>query len=274
MADLVRDHEALLLDAYGVLVDGSGALPGARELVLDLHERGASYLLLTNDASRLPSTLEARFSRLGLPIPGERILASGDLLAAFFRTEGLDGARTVVLGPADSVELVRRAGGDVVPASPGEALDVLAVCDEAGFPFLDTLEAATNMLFTALEAGRSPRLVLPNPDLLYPKSGREFGYAAGSIAQMIEAALALRFPESALRFERLGKPHAPIFEEACRRLGTKDAVMVGDQLATDILGARDFGLPSALVGWGLARLEELARSEVQPTYVVERLEPR
>lgn len=46
--------------------------------------------------------------------------------------------------------------------------------------------------------------------------------------------------------------HAPIFEEAVRRIGSRRVAMVGDQLATDILGARRCGIDAVLVGTGLA----------------------
>jgi len=111
-------------------------------------------------------------------------------------------------------------------------------------------------------------LVLPNPDLIYPKADRGFGITSGSIALIFEAALQLRYPGHAgLCFERLGKPNADIFQEALRRSGTNNMVMIGDQLETDIRGANAFGLDSVLVGTGITdpTTADLPH-QPQPTY--------
>ena len=124
----------------------------------------------------------------------------------------------------------------------------LVGCEEDGFPFLEGLARTLSALYARLDRGDPAHLILPNPDLVFLKSAGEFGIASGSMALMFEAALALRYPERAdLQFLRLGKPYAAIFDEALRRSGTRDMVMIGDQLATDIRGAREFGLDAALV---------------------------
>ena len=157
-----------------------------------------------------------------------------------------------MLGPADSARYVADAGGEVVP--PDEAFDVLVIGDESGFPFLDWADAALSSLFVSIDRGRPVHLVVPNPDLIYPGGGG-FGFAAGTIANMFEGALALRYPDRPeLRFARLGKPNTPIFEDAIRRLGTSRAVMVGDTLETDIAGARAAGLDAVWIETGVTSI--------------------
>jgi ribonucleotide monophosphatase NagD (HAD superfamily) len=252
---LVERYAALLLDAYGTLVSTTGALPGAIALVERLERTGKPYLVLTNDAAKLPGTAAARYRAFGLPLRSERILGSGLLLDAHFAAHGLAGARCAVLGPADADDHVRRAGGDVVPISA--AFDVLVVADQSGFDFLPGMDAALSSLFAAIDAGRPLHVVVPNPDLLYPAAPGRFGFAAGTMALMLEAALARRYPHRpASAFVRLGKPHAPMFEAAVARLGTRDAVMIGDQLETDIRGAAEYGLDTALVRGGVSIVSE------------------
>ena len=247
--DLLDRYEALLFDAYGVLVHGGGALPGARELLGRLNREGRPYFIVTNDASKLPATAAARYQRFGLPLDGSRILTSGMLLTPHFAAAGLRGRRCAVLGPADSARYVVDAGGAIV--SPAEAFDVLVIGDESGFPFLDWADAALSSLFASIDAGRPVHLVVPNPDLIYPGGGG-FGFAAGTIANMFEGALSLRYPgRPDLRFVRLGKPNTPIFEDAIERLGTSRVVMVGDQLETDIKGARAAGLDAVWIETGV-----------------------
>jgi len=270
---LVARYDALLLDALGVLIAEGAALPGAAALIARLNATGKPYLVVSNDASKLPETASARFRALGLDIGPERILGSGMLLARHFAVHGLAGKRVAVLGPPGSVHFVARAGGIVVPWD-GE-FDVLVIGDESGFPFLEGVDAALSSLFRLLDRGERVHVVVPNPDLVYPRAGGDFGIAAGSLALMFEAALALRYPGRAdLGFVRLGKPHAPIYEEAVARLGTRNAVMIGDQLETDVRGALAFGLDAALVAGGVSRYDPDAVPPARrPTWLLDSLLP-
>ncbi len=267
---LIERYAVLLLDAYGVLVHSSGALPGAAQLIRRLNRSGKTYYVITNDASKLPATGAARYRGYGLDLDPERIITSGSLLAPHFAAHGLVGRRCAVLGPADSMAYVEQAGGRLV--SPTDGFDVLVVCDESGFPFLETVDAALNGLLAALDRGQVVHLILPNPDLIYP-SAQGFGIASGSVALMLEAALRIRYPgRPELRFTRLGKPHRAIFDEALRRSGTRDMVMIGDQLETDIRGARAFGLDAALALTGVTVDGAAAASaDARPTYVIRSL---
>ena len=271
---LLADYSVLLLDAYGVVVHSSGALPGARRLIESLNRQKKPYFILTNDASKLPATSARLFNNFGLPIPPDRIITSGSLLTDYFARHQLRGKHCAVLGPQDSIRYVELAGGVVV--EPTAEFEVLIIGDEAGYPFLETIDTVLSGLFNLLDRCADVHLLLPNPDLIYPKGGDGFGIASGSIALMLEAALQQRYsfrPE--LKFVRLGKPHAAIFEEALRRSGTRDMVMIGDQLETDIRGAVSFGLDSVLIGTGVAGTKLLpCDTTMQPTYYLDGLNPQ
>jgi HAD superfamily hydrolase (TIGR01450 family) len=270
LADLVERYTALLFDAYGVLIAHDGALPGAPAVIDDLNARGKPYLILTNDASRTAETSSRRYRSMGLDIEPGRILSSGLLIGPYFQARGLRGARTVVLGPAESMAMVAEAGGRVVVLDDVVDADVLIVCDEAGFPFLPWLDRALSFLYRRFDRGAPVHLVVANPDLVYPASPGRYGFTAGALALLLEKALQTRYPDRGLVFEGLGKPHPRMFEEAARRLGTRDLLMIGDQLGTDIAGAVRFGIDAALVAGGLVR--DLENVEHPPTYLLEPLE--
>jgi HAD superfamily hydrolase (TIGR01450 family) len=265
---LVERYDAFLLDSYGVLVNSDRALPGAIAFVERLEREGKAWLVLSNDASRLPSSAAARYRKLGLPIDEGSILTSGDLVAPHVRATGLAGARGIVLGPPDSCELVRRAGVEVVAFDHPEP-DALFVCDDEGYPFLPALEQVISTIIARHETGHPVALVLPNPDLIYPRGPSLIGITAGSVALVIESALRLRFFARCPTFARLGKPHPPMFEEAARRLQITDrrrAVMLGDQIATDVTGAEAFGLDSVLLGTGLSDIHAELGDGPHPTW--------
>ncbi len=269
--ELVDDYDVILLDAFGVLVHAQAALPGARQLIDHLCAGERRFFVVTNDASKQPDASAERFQRFGLAIEAEQIITSGSLLSPHFERAGLVGARCMVLGPADSAQYVSDAGGVVVAPSVDESYDALVVCDDAGYPFLDTMDIALTALFRHIDRGDEPALILPNPDLLYPKGDSQFGFTSGAAAMLLEAALERRYPARELRFTRLGKPHAPIFEEAKRRAGGGTMLMIGDQLETDIAGAIGAGIDAALVA-GVSRWEESAkRAKVWPTQLISSL---
>lgn len=268
LAEVLASHAVPLFDAYGVLVDASGARPGAPAVIQRLLDAGRTFFVLTNDGSRLPATCASRYRRVGLPIEAEQVISTAGLLPRYYLDHGLAGARTLLLGPDDARRAIEAGGGEVVDAQ--EEIDVVVVADEAFQPLLPRCDDALSAVGRELERGRRPRLVLLNPDLIYPRGDGGFGLTAGSIAAMLEAGWALRYPEIAPRFERLGKPHAPIFEEAVRRAGTRDLVLLGDQLETDIRGANRFGIASALVLGGVSRWPVPgADAERTPRYVID-----
>lgn len=270
MAALRHQYDALLLDAYGVLVHGDGAMPDAEALIRSLNRDGPEYFVVTNDASRLPETAARRYAALGIDVPAERIITSGSLLGPYFAAHGLQGSRCAVLGPEDSACYVERAGGELV--DPREDFDALVIGDESGIdPVLATLNDVLSTLIRRLDAGSPVALLLPNPDLLFPRGNRGVGITSGAIAALIEAVLADRYPaRSDLTFERLGKPSRALFEEACRRAGTRHVLMIGDQLATDIRGANAAGIDSALYTGGLSG-PTLPSHGPRPTYLLSSL---
>ena len=278
IGELLDGHAGVLLDIYGVMLDASAPLPGARELLVELSRRQMPYAFVSNDASRSTATYTEKFAALGLPVDHARahVITSGSLIPGYFAANGLAGARTCVLGTPDSVAFVREGGGELVPLSRGMEIDVLAVCDDSGFEFLSGLEWALSACVRAVSAGRRPRLLLPNPDLLYPKGGGEIGFTAGAMALLIEAGLARRFPRERLVFDRLGKPEPHLFRAAADALGigVERLVMIGDQIETDIAGAAAAGVPSALLAGAISRWDAAIVDEataVVPTYLLERL---
>lgn len=274
-AELFDRYEGVLIDVYGVLLDAAGPLPGAFALMAELHRRAMPYAIVTNDASRSPATYSARFARHGIAISEERFITAGGLLPGYFRDRGLVGARTCVLGTADSVAFVRAGGGVPIKLTPGVDLDVLAICDDDGFDFLPTVEAAATALLRMVAAGRRPTVVLANPDLIYPKGEGEIGFTAGSIALLIAAAFARRFPSYGLVIDQLGKPQPFLFSAASRLLGIAPhrLVMIGDQIETDVAGAQAAGIDAALLtgisDWHHAQ----ATTSVAPQWLIDTLSP-
>lgn len=266
---LIDRYEAIFLDAYGVLVNRDGPLPGAVALIDRLNQLDKPYFLVSNTAAHLPQTAAIRYQGFGFDLAAERILTAGLLIKPYFASQGLLGLRCGVLGPEDSFHYVEQAGAKAVTAL--EDFDVLLIGDQVGFPFLEGVDAALSQLMEKIDAGLSVPLILPNPDLIFPKS-KGYGITSGMVALLIEAALRQRYPNRAgISFVHLGKPKPGLFELAMDKAHTRNALMIGDQIDTDIKGAVGVGLDSALVAGGVAGTE--ITGAIQPTYRLESLNP-
>lgn len=271
--DALRErYTAILFDAYGVLINAAGAIPQAAAAIAALVRDKQPFLVVTNDASRLPERGAQRYQRLGLDIKPEQVLGSGQLIGPALVARGLERGRVVVLGTGDSSQFARNVGATVVAPSRDDPADALVIADEGGFDTLATMDATLDMVVAACERGRPPLMLLANPDIVYPAGGGRFGFTAGSLAAMLDKALHVVLGDDAPTFDVLGKPSPLHFEEAIRRIGTRDAVMLGDTLHTDIAGAHSVGLDNAIMLTGVTtRAQAMAAVVHRPTYMLDDL---
>ena len=279
---LAERYDTLLFDSYGVLVDESYGLTGARGLIDWLESTGKSYYIVTNDASRSIPSRAGKFIEQGVPVPQERIINSGCLIPRFLRENNLEGAPTIVFGSPDAYEYVTDGGADILPRDRLEDASVFVLADDAGYDWRSSMNDLITTLNRKVIKGQPFTLLLPNPDIIYPSGELAYSFAAAAIADMTESALVRLFGENpAYRFTRLGKPFAPIFDEAIRRsqnaAAGKSFVMIGDQLETDIAGANAYGIPSTGVITGINRLHSVAElsglpAETRPTYLLPSLD--
>ena len=269
--DIIASYEAILIDAYGVLVDAKGELPNAKRFVEELNRSNTNFLIVTNDASRSHEEIAERFQNMDMQILPTQVLCSGSLIIDYFTKHELRGAKTRIMGTKASVDFAKTAGADIVDENDGD-FEVFIIADEAGYRFRESVDLAVTQIIRLVDQGTIPHLLLPNPDLIYPSSSESYGITAGSIATIIEAILLQRYGSSpSLKFARLGKPEPWIFESAFRQVGTTHALMIGDQLHTDILGARESNIDSLLMLTGLTKNAPKPQDSIQPTYVLDGL---
>jgi len=247
--EILDKYDGFLLDAYGVLVDSERTLPGAGEFLNTLRRRNKPFRVISNDGSTTPEAKVLKWMRRGLEVEAEQLLTPWSVLASEFAPVSLAGKRCHVLGTELSVEMLRRAGGQVTD-SP-EELDVFILADEMTPNFMEACDKALSLFVHAGELGRDPKLLLVNPDLVYPTS-RGYGLTSGAIAKMFESGLQ-RITGESLAFQSVGKPGPGLFQLGLSELGLprERVLMLGDQWDTDILGADRAGVPSALVTTGI-----------------------
>lgn len=271
--DLIDSYDVFLLDAYGVLVQSSGILPGAADFVAELRRRGKKVRIVTNDASKTPETWVDVYRSKGMAIELEELVSAGLTIKPAFERLRLHSPICAVLGTTDTVELTRRAGGQPMTITADTSFDAIVIGDDSGFDFLPTMNALLSSIHRSVKAGRTPALLLANSDLIYPIANYSYGFTSGSLARLLELGLDQLHPGASLRFEVLGKPEKLIFETALKSAGVaaSRAVMFGDQLRTDIAGAKRAGIATALCTTGITKWPLPADAEPLPDHVIHSL---
>ena len=264
---LAENYDAIAFDSYGVLVDGIDPLPGAIEFTDRLNRVGKPWLLATNDASRLTDHRVEVMSGQGFGITTDQVISAGSLLGRYFEERGLIGTQCIATGSGEAVEFVRIAGCEPVPlTSKDESSTSLALAGITGYDWSAATSDMLTLIIRRMDAGNPLHLVVPNPDVLYPDGSDRFSIGPGGIAELIEAAVSRRFgDDDAVKFTKLGKPYAPMFDAIKERLsGYERIAFVGDQLHTDIAGANQAGLDSVLIGTGITRWKDASDLEDVP----------
>ena len=275
--ELVDRFDAFAFDSFGVLVDGIDPLPGAKRLLSRLRKADKPFVVATNDASKMPETRLTTMQSQGFEVEAENLVTSGSLLRGWAESHRLVGQKVIATGSGEPVEYVRIAGMDPVGLSSdaGDARGVI-IAGIQGYDWETALSDVLTLMFGRLDTGAPFPGAVPNPDVLYPDGTDRYAIGPGGLAALIELALERGFGTSGnhWQFDRLGKPHSPMFDEIKRRIPEGSRVaFFGDQLHTDIAGANRAGFASVLTGTGIARWESPddfadVANELVPTFLL------
>jgi HAD superfamily hydrolase (TIGR01458 family) len=226
------------------------AVPGAAEAVQELREMGLALRFVTNTTSRSRAATLEKLQARGFRVPPEELVTPallarricaerGHERVALFVAPGLEedleGPEHVHDGPADAVIV-----GDL-----GDAWDY----------------AALNRAF---------RLVMDGADLIALQKNRFWLRGDGLSLDAGPFVAALEYA-TAREATIVGKPAAAFFAVVLDDLGVpaREALMVGDDVESDIGGALDAGLRAVLVRTGKYRRDVVEASGIEPTATVD-----
>lgn len=243
---IIDRYEIIFFDAFGVLKNYEGLVPGIEKTFEYLTRQGKEYYIVTNDASRSPVELAQSYHKKGLTvIDPERIISSGMLTKEYLDLKVKDGI-VAFLGTPESAHYIDNEGRHTMPVSAVnssniDTVNALVFMDDEGFNWFEDINKAVNIL-----RKRPIPAIVANTDYAYPLTVNDIAVAIGGIANMVESIVGKEF----IRF---GKPDSQMFMFAYdmirerRPINKKDIVMVGDTLFTDIMGGNKFGLDTVLV---------------------------
>jgi HAD superfamily hydrolase (TIGR01450 family) len=251
----VKALRVFFFDLDGVLSVGKENLRylGGREIIRKLKKSGRKTFILTNDSTHVREEIHQNLIGLGFNLGVEEILTSSYLTAQYL-TERFGQAPFFLVGE-NGLRRELEAAGHYLSDRPQAV--VVGLDRQLNYEKLDNASRY-------LRAGA--QLVGSYGGAVY-MSDRGPALSAGPIIKALEFG-------SGKKVTLIGKPSPRMFRLALHLADEKagKAVMIGDQIETDIVGARKAGVHTILVLTGVETKEAIRNSKIKPEVVIENVD--
>ena len=240
-----------LMDMDGVLVHEEQAIPGADRFLATLRERGAPFLVLTNNSIYTPRDLAARLRASGLEVPEESIWTSA-LATGRFLADQRPGGSAFVIGESGLTTALHDVGYTLSERGP----DYVVLGETRTYSF----ERITQGI-RLISAGA--RFIATNPDNIGTTPAGPLP-ATGSVAALISRA-------TGVQPYFVGKPNPLMMRSALNAIDahSETTAMIGDRMDTDIVAGLEAGLETILVLTGVATTVAAERFPYRPARIVD-----
>ena len=250
----LSEVNCFLLDMDGTFYLGDRLLEGSFRFIELLRAQGKQFLFLTNNSSKHRRQYAEKITRLGLDLPEDLVLTSGEASALYLQTRH-PGARIYLAGMPSLEEEFHLHGFRLVQDEPEFVVlgfdttltyqKLWKLCDfvRAGLPFY-----ATHADFNC-----------PTENGFMPDIGATIAFIKASTG---------REPDLVI-----GKPNRIIVDTAAIKMGVsiEKMAMIGDRLYTDIALGQTSGITTVLVLCGETNRQDLEGSPFQPDFVFDNL---
>lgn len=230
---LPTETKGLLIDLDGVLYVGESPVPGAREVLEQLKAKDIPRRFLTNTTTRTAASVVQKLGRLGFEVREDEVFSPITATVHMLRDKGSPTIHPVV---RDSV-MPAFAGFPRDPERP----DYVVIGDIGAawsYPLMNTI-------FAQLTAGA---------ELIAMHKNKFFQGEEGLMVDIGAFVAGLEYV-SGKQATIVGKPSQSFFDLALDSLGlaANEVAMIGDDIETDIGGAKAAGLQAILVKTGKYR---------------------
>ncbi|MXZ00432.1 TIGR01458 family HAD-type hydrolase [Candidatus Poribacteria bacterium] len=240
---------AFLIDLDGTLYFKGEPYPGAIETVNYLQQKKYQLRFLTNTTAKTPKMLHEQMQALGFDIYEEEIFNATYACLQYLRSQPKNRCHFMV-------DAAIKAFFKEIPIDD-DAPDFVVVGDYGeGFDF-----HALNHAFRLLMNGAELIALQKN---LYWFSSEGMLLDCGAFVTLLEAA-------ASKTATVMGKPSETFFKIALEslQLSPSEAVVVGDDITSDIVGAENMEMRSILVRTGKFKPSQLENRVTKPTWVLD-----
>ena len=241
--------KAFLIDMDGTLYFKGEPCPGAIETINYLRQEKYQLRFLTNTTAKTPKMLHDQMQALGFDIHKNEIFNATYACLLYLRAQ--PDARCHFM-----VDDAVKAFFNEIPIDDN-APDFVVVGDYGeGFDF-STLNHAFRLLMEGAE-------LIALQKGLYWFSSEGMFLDCGAFVTLLETA-------ASKTAKIMGKPSETFFKIALEslQLSPSDAIVVGDDITSDILGAETMKMRSILVKTGKFKPDQLENPVAKPTWVLE-----
>ena len=246
MSDASR---AVICDIDGVLLHDNQAIEGAAGFVARILAQGNPLVLLTNYPSQTANDLQNRLAAAGFAVPADVFYTSAMATARFLEQQ--EGRKAYVVGDGGLTNALYDVGFTITDIDP----DFVIVGETRSYNWEMIQRASYHIL-------QGARFIATNPDVAGPK-----GFpACGALCAPIERI-------TGKRPLYMGKPQAWMMRSALNRIEahSENAIIIGDNMQTDILAGIQSGVETVLVLTGVSQLHHLEQFPYRPHHVFERV---
>jgi 4-nitrophenyl phosphatase len=276
--------DTFLLDCDGVIYHGPVVVPGVKTVLQMMRDAGKKVIFVTNNATKSRAMYKLTFDKLGIPVDEAEIFGSAYASAVYMR-EVLnfpEDKRVYVLGEKgleDELDAkgIKRTGGtdpedrvflpsmDFSVYKPDPTIGAVLCGFDSGINYKKLCKA-----YSYLRDDPSVHFLLTNQDKTFPTNGTTFVGSGSLSAPLVFALQGKREPTV------IGKPNKPMMDAiiAEHHFDPSRALMVGDNLLTDIAFGNNSGVRTLLVMGGVTHKEEVygdSPSDIVPSFVMESL---
>lgn len=256
---LLDRFDAFVLDQWGVLHEGNKLHEGVATFLAELRRRDKEVLILTNSSKTSARNVERLGTTFGLDSTlYSALVSSADLIRDHLAgAQGTALRRVFVVADEDDEQLID--GLDVQIADKVADADAIVVLS-----LHPATSASVHRAWIHEGVERGLPLLCPSNDVHTVRSDGVFRGMASVIGE---------YQDRGGRVVNFGKPEPHVYTMCQHMLATTDrqrVLAVGDQIASDIEGARRHGWATALVLTG-AGLRSLASTRTRPDFIIESL---
>jgi HAD superfamily hydrolase (TIGR01450 family) len=252
----IEKLRTFFFDLDGVLTVGKETprYLGGREVVKAIKSLGKNAFVLTNDSTRVRGEILGSLTKFGFNFTLDEILTSSYFTAKYLY-EKFESASFFLVGEDGLKRELESAGHHVTEQNP----QVVVV----GFDRKLTYEKLDN----------ARRFLKDGAQLIGSYGGAVYMSANGPALSAGPIIKALEYA-SGRRAVMIGKPSPRMFRLALQqaRETPVHAVMVGDQIETDLVGARRAGIHTILVLTGVETRDAVSRSKIKPDMLLENVD--
>jgi len=242
--------KGVLLDIDGVLYTGDTPVPGAAESIRFLKENQIPFRCISNTTQKSRASISRKLGGYGLKIPEEFIFTPAAALISVLKEKQIQKCFFLTENDVKKDLLI---DGIIESNSGAEAV---VVGDAGNYFDYHSLNEAFRLLidgasFFALE---KDRYWMDNEGLSLSAGPFVYGleYASGTSAHLI------------------GKPSSAFFKKALESMNidSSEAVMIGDDITSDIDGSQKAGIKGILVKTGKFNSQRVEESGVTPFRII------